>query len=147
MKNYIDLERERCSEKIEVSWNVEGNTQDRFISPLLMLPFLENAFKHGIAPDIERSWLSVDVSVRGDVLRCKIANSKSETVRHSGSDCGKDIGNVKRRLALMYPDSYELKTHDEGNFYVVSLLIRLSGFRQVSTLSPLPYDGHQMLVV
>ena len=47
MKNYIDLEKERYGNKIDVSWSVDGNSKDKFISPLLMLPFLENAFKHG----------------------------------------------------------------------------------------------------
>lgn len=137
MKNYIDLECERYSDKVEVSWSVEGNVKDRFISPLLMLPFLENAFKHGVSENIERSWLSVDISVKSDVLRCKIANSKSEFV-HCDSNYGTDVSNVKRRLEYMYPENYELKMHDERNFFVVSLLVKLTGVRHVSPRSTLP---------
>ena len=55
MKNYIDLEKERYGNKIEISWSVEGDIKDKFISPLLMLPFLENAFKHGISEQIEKT--------------------------------------------------------------------------------------------
>jgi two-component system, LytTR family, sensor histidine kinase AlgZ len=128
MKDYIDLEKERYGNTIEISWNVEGSIRDRFISPLLMLPFLENAFKHGASEQIERPWLSVELSVKSDILRCKIANSKNEftSVHHNGNGIG--IENVKKRLAFMYPDNYELAMHDEGNFFVVSLRINLTGY-------------------
>ncbi|HET6227483.1 MAG TPA: histidine kinase, partial [Bacteroidia bacterium] len=78
MKNYIDLEKERYGNKIEISWDIEGDIKDKFIAPLLMFPFLENAFKHGTSEQLEKPWLSVDISVRQDTLRCKIANSKNE---------------------------------------------------------------------
>jgi two-component system sensor histidine kinase AlgZ len=124
MKNYIDLERERYGDKIEISWNVEGEIKDRFIAPLLMLPFLENAFKHGTSEQIEKSWLSVDISVKHNALHCKIVNSKNEYVpfRHNGIG----IANVKKRLEFIYPDKHELKINDEGNFFVVSMLIKLN---------------------
>jgi hypothetical protein len=134
MKNYIDLERERYGNRIEISWNVEGNINDKYISPLLMLPFLENAFKHGISEQIEKPWLSVDISVKSDVLRCKIVNSKNEIVPFPGNGNGIGINNVKKRLAFMYPHNHELKMHDEGNFFVVSLVVKLTGY----THTPLP---------
>ena len=146
MKNYLDLESERYGSKIEVSWNVDGNIRDTFISPLLMLPFLENAFKHGMAEEVEKPWLSVDMSVKSDVLRCKIANSKNEYAHYDKDACGAGVRNVERRLAFMYPDSYELKMHDEGNFFVLSLMVRLSGFTQLSSLSKLPSQSLQTAV-
>ncbi len=128
MKNYIGLETERYGNKVEISWSVEGNVKDKFISPLLMLPFLENAFKHGISEQIGKPWLSVDLSVKSETLRCKIANSKNEFVSNHNNGNGIGIHNVKKRLAFMYPDNYELKMHDEGNFFVVSLLVKLKGY-------------------
>lgn len=123
MKNYIDLERERSRDKIEISWNLEGNYENRFISPLLLLPFLENAFKHGLADEIETSWLSIDISVKSDVLRCKIANSKSEFLPYTKNGMG--ISNVRKRLEIAYPGRHEVKINDEGNFFVVSLQVKL----------------------
>jgi len=125
MKNYVNLEKERYGNTIEVSWSVEGNTKDKFISPLLILPFLENAFNYGISEKIDKSWLSVDLDVRADTLRCKIVNSKNEFVPYAENGTG--ITNVKKRLEFIYPDRYELKFNDEGNFFVVSLLIKLEG--------------------
>jgi LytS/YehU family sensor histidine kinase len=132
MKNYIDLEKERYCNRIEISWNIEGDIEDKFISPLPMLPFLENAFKHGISEQIGKPWLSVDIAVRNDILRCKIANSKNEFVAYQNNGNGIGINNVKRRLAFMYPDNHELKMIDEDTFFVVSLSIRLTGYWHLS---------------
>lgn len=123
MKNYIDLEKERYGNKIEISWNIEGDIKDKYIVPLLLLPFLENAFKHGTSEQLEKPWLGVDMSVKKDVLRCKIANSKNEFVPSSKNGIG--IQNVKKRLEFLYPGKHELKMNDEGNFFVVSLLVEL----------------------
>jgi len=137
MKNYIDLEKERYGNKIEISWGVEGDIKNKFVSPLLMLPFLENSFKHGISEQIEKPWLSVNISVKADTLRCEIINSKNEFVRYSTNSTGIGINNVKKRLEFIYPDSYELKMHDEGNLFVVSLLVVLTGY----TRNPVPLSS------
>lgn len=125
MKNYIDLEKERYNNGIEISWSVEGVVKDKFITPLLMLPFLENAFKHSMSEQIEKPWISIDLSIKSDTLRCKIANSKSEFV--SFRENGTGIANVKKRLAFIYAGRYELKLNDESNFFVVSLMMKLAG--------------------
>ena len=124
MKNYLDLEKERYGDKIEISWNVEGEMKDIFISPLLMLPFVENAFKHGASEQIERPWVGVDISAANGILKFKITNSKNELT--SRSDNGIGISNVKKRLEFLYPGKYELKINDEGDFFAVSLMIRLT---------------------
>lgn len=123
MKNYIDLEKERHNNQMEISWNVESNAGGELIAPLLLLPFLENAFKHGISKDIEQSWLAIDVIVKQNVLKCKIASSKSENIFYHEDGAG--ISNVRKRLDFIYPDNYELKVNDEANFFVASLQINL----------------------
>ncbi|MGZ5192059.1 MAG: sensor histidine kinase [Flavisolibacter sp.] len=127
MKNYIDLEKERYGDKIDISLNIEGDIKDKFIAPLLLLPFLENAFKHGTSEQLEKPWLSMDISVNQFTLRCKIANSKNEYVPCSKTGIG--IQNVKKRLGFLYPGKHELKIADEGAFFVVSLLIRLVDYK------------------
>ena len=134
MKNYIDLERERYGNKIEITWNAEGEIKDKFIAPLLLLPFLENAFKHGTSEQIEKSCLSVDISVNQDIVNCKITNSKNEFVPYSEKGIG--IANVKKRLEFIYPGKYELSLNDEGQFFVVKLLIKLSGKAQLLHVQP-----------
>lgn len=124
MKNYIDLEKERYGNRLEISVNVEGDIKDKYIAPLLLLPFLENAFKHGTSEQLEKSWLSMELYAGKNTVHCKIANSKNETELLSKNGIG--IRNVKKRLGFIYSGKHELKINDEGNFFVVSLLIELN---------------------
>jgi two-component system sensor histidine kinase AlgZ len=123
MKNYIGLEKERYGDRIEISENITGNIADYQIAPLLMIPFIENAFKHGTSEDLEKPWMSLDIDVRLGVLRCKIVNSKTDLPNLSTSGIG--IDNVKKRLKLLYPETHELSLQDEGDFYSVALSLKL----------------------
>ncbi|HEY0678533.1 MAG TPA: histidine kinase, partial [Chitinophagaceae bacterium] len=134
MKNYIDLEKERYGNNIDISLNIEGDVKNKFIAPLLLLPFLENAFKHGTSEQLEKPWLSVDITVKEFTMRCKIANSKNEFVPFSKTGIG--IQNVKKRLRFLYPDNHELKISDEGAFFVVSLMVKLANFQMEYQPSP-----------
>jgi hypothetical protein len=143
LKDYIHLEKERYGDKIEISWTVEGDISDNFISPLLMLPFLENAFKHGASEQIEKPWMGVDISVANNILKFKITNSKNEYISHSNNGIG--INNVKKRLEFLYPGKYELKINDEGDFFAVSLMVKLSGSISAYTmLHPLPVTAQTL---
>ena len=143
LKNYIGLERERYGNKIEISWSVEGEIKDKFISPLLMLPFLENAFKHGASEQIEKPWLGVDLSVTKDILKCKITNSKNEYRLYNHNGIG--INNVKKRLEFIYPGKHELKINDEGDFFVVSLMVNLTSSTPAFTLPPVLLPAAQTI--
>ena len=136
MKDYIDLEKERYGNTIEISWTAEGDISANFISPLLMLPFLENAFKHGASEQIEKPWMGVDISVTNNILKFKIANSKNEYISHSNNGIG--INNVKKRLELLYLGKFELKINDEGDFFAVSLMVKLCGSISAYTAPHLP---------
>ncbi len=123
MKNYIDLEKERYGNHFELSLSIEGDINNKMIVPLLLLPLLENAFKHGTSEQLEKPWLNVDIFVKGNTLRCKIVNSKNEFV--PANEKGIGIQNVQRRLMFLYPCKHELKLSDEVHFFVASLLIEL----------------------
>lgn len=123
MKDYIDLEKKRYANKLEISLNIEGDIKDKYIAPLLLLPFLENAFKHGTSEQLEKPWLSMNLTVNQNTLRCKIANSKNDDIIINENGIG--IINVKKRLSLLYPGLYELGINNEGDFFVVSLILQL----------------------
>lgn len=125
MKNYIDLERERYGKRIEISWSVTGEVKDKYIVPLLLLPFLENAFKHGASEQIENPWLRVNISVNKDNrLYCIIANSKNVEVKQGNNCIG--INNVKKRLEFLYEGKHELTIRNEENMFVVSMMVQLN---------------------
>lgn len=126
MKDYIELEKARYGDKIEISLNIEGDIKDKYIAPLLLLPFLENAFKHGTSEQLEKPWLSMDLVVKQFNLQCKIANSKNNHVPLNTSGIG--IENVQKRLQFIYPGKHDLKTADEGDFFVVSLQLSLKNY-------------------
>jgi LytS/YehU family sensor histidine kinase len=123
MKNYIDLERERYGEKIDITICMEGEIAGKKIAPLLLLPFLENAFKHGTSEQLDKPWLRVGILVEGSLMTCKIINSKNET--GFGRKNGVGIHNVQSRLRLLYPGKYTLHLYDEGNQYIVNLVLQL----------------------
>lgn len=137
MKNYIDLEKERYGNKIDISWKIEGDIANKVISPLLMLPFLENAFKHGISEQIEKPSLRVNIAVKSDILHCRIINSKNEFLPCKTDNTGIGIYNVKKRLDFIYPDNHELKMQDQGILFVVSLMIVLTGYSR----NPVPLSS------
>lgn len=123
MKNYIDLEKERYGNTLELHWNVKGNISGNKIAPLLMLPFLENAFKHGISEQFDKPLLKVDISANDGILQFRVVNSKNSFVKQSETGIG--IDNVKKRLAFIYPEIHELTISDEPNLYIVSMKINL----------------------
>jgi two-component system, LytTR family, sensor histidine kinase AlgZ len=138
MKNYIDLEKERYGNRLDISTNIEGDIEGKFIAPLLLLPFIENAFKHGTSEQLEKPWLSIDLSVKDSLLRFKIVNSKNEF--SEAKEKGIGIENVQKRLSYLYEGQYNLKLSDEGNFFVVSLTMELSAVTTFKRPEPLPTE-------
>src|SRR5690606_16338499 len=125
--------------KIDISWKLSGEVRDIFIAPLMMLPFIENAFKHGTSEQIERCWLSIDMLVKEGWLSAKIANSKNEYSANRANN-GIGIANVRKRLELIYRDQHELKINDEGSFFVVALSINLVG-----GIAAHPHPGREVI--
>jgi LytS/YehU family sensor histidine kinase len=146
MKDYIDLEKERYGNNMEISLNIAGDTKGKYISPLLLLPFLENAFKHGTSDQLEKPWLSMDLTVKQNTMKCKIVNSKNEHVTVNEDGIG--VQNVKKRLEFLYPGKHELKLNNGENFFVVSLLVELtqdSKLHSTASLTSLPVPEPTLL--
>lgn len=124
LKNYIELQRNRYSEKLDVSLNIYNDISGLVITPLLLLPLLENCFKHGIDNAMDQSWIRIDVSNDNDKFSIKIENSidgEAETTRVNNGGIG--IENVKKRLALIYPNKHEFTVIKETHTFLVVLKI------------------------
>jgi two-component system, LytTR family, sensor histidine kinase AlgZ len=124
MEHYIDLEKERYGDKIMIKWKVDGDIKNKKIAPLLILPFLENAFKHGTSEQLENAWLVVEITVQKNVLTCHVANSKDD----HGTACAGGIGiaNVKKRLECLYPNDHTLSLNDAGHAFVVHMSVAVA---------------------
>lgn len=125
IQNYIALEKVRY-DSLDVSLNVYDVPDSIRIAPLLMLPFVENAFKHGVSNQLSGGWVRVDILLQNDTLVLKVENSKNTTlIPEQKSVSGIGLQNVKKRLELIYPDRFSLQSMDEGETYLSILKITL----------------------
>ncbi|TAF64580.1 MAG: sensor histidine kinase [Cytophagales bacterium] len=128
LQSYISLEKMRYGKRLEVNFQVYDTLKGSQIAPMLILPFVENSFKHGASGDIEEPWISIDIALKDQQMTLKVENSKSLTPsKHSEKDYAKGIGlqNVQRRLELLYPQQHDLKIFDEADTFLVVLKINL----------------------
>lgn len=136
LRNYVALEQLRYGDRLEISLNFTGDIPGRHIAPLLLIPFLENAFKHGSSEQLDQAWISLNLSVTGRTLRFQLLNSRDPEARN-GPAGGIGLQNVRKRLDLLYPNRHELTTQAEADTFLVTLRLELteklrvpdSGFR------------------
>lgn len=129
VKDYIALEKMRYGNRLDVSFNVRGTAMGRMMAPLMILPFVENCFKHGVSEAIEASWVSIGLELKADRLTLKVENSKSKDQNNEDQfNYREGIGlkNVKRRLELLYPEAHALEMHDADEAFLVILTLNLN---------------------
>jgi two-component system, LytTR family, sensor histidine kinase AlgZ len=126
MQNYIGLERLRLNNQIPINFNMNGSTAGVTIAPLILITFLENAFKHGVTNTNPHSWVNITLDVASGVLKYAVENSKGQNaLADNGGKSGIGLANVKRRLELMYPAKHSLKVEDSADRYYIELEITL----------------------
>ncbi len=124
INNYIELEKIRYGDRLDVSVNIFDQVDQFRISPLLLLPLIENSFKHGVSNNIEDSWIRMDVSVREEWLSVKIENSYCKGSMKNGTNNGIGLQNVKKRLEILYPSRHEFRYIREGQSFLTILKIK-----------------------
>jgi two-component system LytT family sensor kinase len=124
MQQYIDLQRLRLSTKNKVNLNLAGDFASRKIAPLLLIPFVENAFKYGVTTHQE-SEINISVGLDDSLLIFHINNPIHQNGTGRESNSGIGIENVKKRLSLIYPDKHHLSIKKENNHFEVNLNIEL----------------------
>lgn len=121
IKEYIDLERIRFQDTLKVKFNSDKIFDDIQIAPMLLIPFVENAFKHG---NLINGFLNVeiDVSIDNNTLFFNIKNSvKKDELANPISGIG--LENIRKRLNILYKNDYGLEINQDENWYIVSLRI------------------------
>lgn len=139
MKNYIGLEQLRYGDRLDMSVSISGDWKNKQIAPLLLIPFVENAFKHGTSEQLEQAWMHLDLTVTDNTLKFKLINSR-EVEPHSEQFAG-GIGlrNVQKRLELLYPNRHDLRLIAEDETFMVVLTLQLTQpISAVSTSKPQP---------
>lgn len=127
IKNYLELEKIRYGEKALISFDYENDPGEQYcIAPLIFIPFLENAFKHGLSNSLDKGFVKVSITVKNKLLQFDIENSKTKEAKderfYKG---GIGLTNVKRRLELIFGQNYKLNISDAENSFIVALELKL----------------------
>lgn len=121
--NYIELQKMRSNDKLELNFTTSGNFSSSYIASLLLISFVENAFKFGTS-NHEKSLIDIHIHESNNVLFMHVRNSIFERPDNSSaSHIG--ISNARRRLALLYPGKYSLDVGKKDNIFNVDLKIEL----------------------
>jgi LytS/YehU family sensor histidine kinase len=126
LKNYIEVEKIRYSEKLELKTEFPEKIENLKIAPLILLPFVENAFKHGVSNFPGTGFVNLKISTFEKNLIFNIKNSKNELVKKE-ENYSKGIGliNVRKRLDLIYPEKYILSINELAETFSVNLTLEL----------------------
>jgi len=123
LQHYIGLEKIRYEDRLDVNFTIKGKLDDKLVAPLMLLPLVENAFKHGTSEQVGESWININLEVIGNRLKFKISNSKPDAINGDDDKHRGNIGlqNIKTRLELIYPASHQLRIMDEDEVFLAVL--------------------------
>ncbi len=125
IEDYINLEKIRYGNKLELHLDLPAQTNDLLIAPLLLLPLVENCFKHGTSNVLEQPWIHLQVSIKNNQLQMKLLNGKTNNPATISNGAGIGIKNVQQRLSLLYPGKHELTITCEEEVFIVNLKLEL----------------------
>jgi hypothetical protein len=126
LKDYVSLQQMRLVKTESVSFEVNGNPEGKQIVPLLLIPFVENFFKHADFEDSIVNKIKIDISANHLIFETDNAVVSTEKKQPNESDSGIGLENVKRRLALHYPDQHLIRYENRDGKFTLHLEIILS---------------------
>ncbi len=123
LRAYIELQQLRFGDDIEIQFDMNNLDETQTIEPMLLIPFVENAFKHGVGM-IEKPTIDIDLHTKNNQLIFEVKNKVNRQFKETkDSASGIGLNNVRRRLELLYPDNHQLTITDESDFYLINLVI------------------------
>lgn len=122
---YIELEKLRYGDRLQASFEKTGDPHEVMIAPVLLLPFVENAFKHGISQSRDKVWLKIHLEISNRSIIYHIENSKPLSSKIKSMPGGIGLENLRRRLKILYENRYTLDIHDKMDMYIVHLNLKL----------------------
>jgi sensor histidine kinase YesM len=125
LRDYFELERIRYGNSIDMQFVIAGEYDGKVISPLLMIPFVENSFKHGASKILREPWIKLFVQVDDDIVHFSLTNSKpAEEIAYRNRGIG--LVNVRKRLELLYPGAHLLIIESTRNTFTVNMQIPIT---------------------
>lgn len=125
--DFIRLQELQMEDRGQVNYHVQGKVADHYIAPMILIVFVENCFKHGMANQTEDIFIDIAVKVEGDQLHFSTTNNYAEPMFPTESKEPRGIGlvNVQKRLKLQYPGEHQFTTSAEDGIYRVELALKL----------------------
>lgn len=127
IKDYISLEQLRYDERLELSWEQDMDRPQQAITPLILLPLIENAFKHGAGNSRFQSFIHTKIRLQNGILYFKIANSFETNEQKNKDPARIGLHNTRRQLELTYKE-YELDIYQQDQVFTVELTINLNSY-------------------
>ena len=125
LKSYIDLQVQRFGNKIKVNACLQEINGSYLVEPMLLIPFVENAFKHGTSA-FNNGEINIKLTAKDNILHFKVSNAYTKNITEiKDKTSGIGLQNVKRRLNLLYNQMHQLTIVDANNLYTVDLQLKL----------------------
>lgn len=122
LTNYIELQKLRLEDTVKIAFKLNGSTDGKQIAPLILITFIENAFKHGVNPE-ENSLIEISVMINTTGIQLLVYNNKVCQSHDVGQHSGLGIKNASARLQLLYPGKHLLVIDDNSKYFSVDLKI------------------------
>ena len=124
IREYMALEKIRQGKKQDMTLQINGNINGQMISPLLLLPFIDNSFSYCNSQLVEQAWVNLDITVEGNSLSMKLINGIPPGEGKASND-EQRLADIKKRLQLLYPGRHELKINAEQELLMLHLNLTL----------------------
>jgi hypothetical protein len=125
IEDYMALERIRYGDRLRMEIDIRGYEADKMIPPLLLIPLVENSFKHGASKMLEHPWINLSISLEGQYLFFLLNNSRPPEIHSSPHPVHIGLNNVKKRLQLLYSGAHDLDITQTNSSFEVFMKIRL----------------------
>lgn len=124
LQDFVALQRLRLNEDVDIEFDVTVQDPEKEIVPLILMPFVENAFKHGVSPD-EPSEIKIHMRCMGNLLDFRVSNRLVKVDLQTYEKSGIGLGNTQSRLQLLYPNAHQLTINQTEEFFLVHLSLQL----------------------
>jgi LytS/YehU family sensor histidine kinase len=122
--NYIDLQRARLGDTTRILFRCSGDPEGKQITPLLLITYIENAFKYGVNPDVDDCLVEVDIRLSDTGLTMSVFNTKVPRAKNIDST-GIGIANTTERLRLLYSGRHRIEIKEDDKTYSITLILEL----------------------
>ena len=123
--DYIGLEKVRYGDRLDMKVDIKGDYKNKLIVPLLLIPFVENCFKHGSSKMLKQPWIKLKIVVNENDFLLDLRNNKPGEAFSTNGKNGIGLKNVQKRLQLLYPQQHQLTIQQTEDEFLVQLKIPL----------------------